>query len=127
MVTARAVDSSSSVRLSFRHPNENIKASNSSLVFKRSPSLKKVVDKRRSSSPSSPAGTSDEDEEEEYDDMTNQEQLNVGINVDGLIESETIYPPATSQVEQLNRELKALETRYFRTRLQLEKATSKVF
>ncbi|TMW60050.1 hypothetical protein Poli38472_000092 [Pythium oligandrum] len=37
----------------------------------------------------------------------------------------TVVPGSTSQVAVLNRELKALEVRYFRTRLQLEKITEK--
>ena len=40
--------------------------------------------------------------------------------------TEAIIPPQNSQVAVLNREIKALEVRYFRTRLLLEKTTEKV-
>lgn len=40
-------------------------------------------------------------------------------------DSERVFPAPTSHVALLNKELKALETRYFRTRLGLEKTTAK--
>lgn len=40
-------------------------------------------------------------------------------------DSDRVFPAPSSHVASLNRELKALETRYFRTRLHLEKATDK--
>lgn len=40
--------------------------------------------------------------------------------------TESIFPPQNSQIATLNREMKALEVRYFRTRLLLEKTTDKV-
>lgn len=42
------------------------------------------------------------------------------------VDSDRVAPHMTSRLAALNRELKALEVRYFRTRLQLEKSMEKV-
>lgn len=44
----------------------------------------------------------------------------------GDVDSDRVAPHMTSQLAALNRELKALEVRFFRTRLQLEKSMEKV-
>ncbi|RLN54543.1 hypothetical protein BBJ28_00020122 [Nothophytophthora sp. Chile5] len=48
-----------------------------------------------------------------------------GNQLGELADSERVFPAPTSHVAALNRELKALEVRYFRTRLHLEKKTEK--
>lgn len=42
------------------------------------------------------------------------------------LDSDRVFPHSTSRIAALNRELKALEVRYFRTRMQLEKSMEKV-
>ncbi|KAE9340416.1 hypothetical protein PF008_g11120 [Phytophthora fragariae] len=66
----------------------------------------------------------EDDEEEEIEDSL-QLPTRYGNQLGELPDSERVFPAPTSHVAALNRELKALETRYFRTRLNLEKATEK--
>lgn len=70
-------------------------------------------------------------DDEENDEEGEREDLlecptRYGNQLGDLPDSERVFPAPTSHVASLNRELKALETRYFRTRLNLEKATEKV-
>ncbi|KAG6962408.1 hypothetical protein JG688_00008620 [Phytophthora aleatoria] len=64
----------------------------------------------------------DEEEEEEEEDLRVASRFSNQLE---LADSERVFPAPTSHVASLNKELKALETRYFRTRLTLEKVTEK--
>ncbi|RLN73167.1 hypothetical protein BBJ28_00011066 [Nothophytophthora sp. Chile5] len=68
-----------------------------------------------------------DDDDEDEDESETARPLAVRGNQPGeLADSERVFPAPTSHVAALNRELKALEVRYFRTRLHLEKKTEKV-
>lgn len=68
----------------------------------------------------------DDDDEEEKNENALRFPDRFGNQLGELGDSERVFPAPTSHVASLNRELKALETRYFRTRLSLEKVTEKV-
>jgi hypothetical protein len=72
------------------------------------------------------AHLSDSAEEDEDGEDAPRLAHHCGNQLGELADSERVFPAPTSHVASLNRELKALETRYFRTRLSLEKATEKV-
>lgn len=66
------------------------------------------------------------DEEDKKDNLNELRVPDHFGNQQGeLADSERVFPAPTSHVAALNRELKSLETRYFRTRLNLEKVTEK--
>ncbi|KAL3670018.1 hypothetical protein V7S43_005390 [Phytophthora oleae] len=66
------------------------------------------------------------DEEEDEDELSALRVPDRFGNQQGeLVDSERVFPAPTSHVAALNRELKSLETRYFRTRLNLEKIMEK--
>ncbi|KAG2530083.1 hypothetical protein JM18_002506 [Phytophthora kernoviae] len=70
----------------------------------------------------------DEDAENELDEDGSSLQfpIRLGNQLGELAtDSERVFPAPSSHVASLNRELKALETRYYRTRLHLEKSTEK--
>ncbi|ETP45597.1 hypothetical protein F442_08006 [Phytophthora nicotianae P10297] len=82
----------------------------------------KKQQRRRSTVGKEEESDSDEDGEEDDDDL--RVSTRCGNQLE-LADSERVFPPPTSQVASLNKELKALETRYFRTRLTLEKVREK--
>ncbi|KAL4085588.1 hypothetical protein PRIC1_014924 [Phytophthora ramorum] len=69
--------------------------------------------------------SSGEEQEDGENESSPQVSNRFGNQLGELADSERVFPAPSSQVASLNRELKALETRYFRTRLSLEKATEK--
>ncbi|KAG7389079.1 hypothetical protein PHYPSEUDO_011348 [Phytophthora pseudosyringae] len=83
--------------------------------------------RRRRSRPVGKAELSNSAREDEAEDEEDDVQFpnHLGNQSGELADSERVFPAPTSHVASLNRELKALETRYFRTRLSLEKATEK--